>query len=337
MNRTRLLLCPLSWPLSFLFAAGIPACNNGDRSAPAGIEGELNAMDATERQALLDLLKGTGLTPEGLRSIGIRGIDRNAKAIAIEGGHIIGLRLSNVTLADLSPLRRMPALQALWLTDCGLTAIDGIADLPQLVDLNLDGNKLTSVATLTGVPALKKLSLRNNQLREKPVAGLPAKLSVVLDGNPLGQAPAATAATGPSAAPSAAAPAAGGVVPALPKADGKVTGKGPHSVAGTLTTSTPFTASGVYDTLSGAKMVRLIKAESVDPTVDAEVSVEQGRVRLYLEEADRKNFRFIEATPGQPAKARGRMVFDFGQYGTLLESVDGTASNVRYKLSRTPR
>jgi Leucine-rich repeat (LRR) protein len=290
-------------------------------------------MDAGERQALSDLLKGTGVTAEQLRSIGIRGIDRNARAIAIEGGHVIGLRLSNVTLSDLSPLRRMTALQALWLTDCGLTSVDGLFDLPQLTDLNLDGNGLTSLAALRGLPALKKLSARNNKLTEKPGAGLPPKVALALDGNPLGQA----AAPAPSAAPAAAATGAGGVVPQLPKADGKVTGKGPHSIQGTLGSNTPFVASGVYDTLSGAKSLRLIKAESVDSTVDAEVSVETGRVRLYLEEADRKNFRFVEATPGKPAQLRGRMVFDFGQFGTLLESVDGPATMVRYRLSRASR
>lgn len=291
-------------------------------------------MDAGERQALTDLLKGTGVTAEGLRSIGIRGIDRNARAIAIEGGHVIGLRLSQVTLADLSPLRRLSALQALWLTDCGLTSIEGIADLPQLSDLNLDGNQLTSLAALRGLPALKKLSARNNRLTEKPGAALPAKVVLTLDGNPLGAAPAPASASA-TASPSASA--TGGVVPQLPKADGKVTGKGPHSIEGTLGSNTAFEATGVYDSLTGAKSLRLLKAESVDPTVDAEVSVATGRVRLYLEEADRKSFRFVEATPDKPARLRGRMVFDFGQYGTLLESVEGTATQVRYRLSRPAR
>ena len=101
--------------------------------------------------------------------------------------------------------------------------------------------------------------------------------------------------------------------------------------------TTRATKAGNGWTLSGAKSLRLIKAESVDSTVDAEVSVETGRVRLYLEEADRKNFRFVEATPGKPAQLRGRMVFDFGQFGTLLESVDGPATMVRYRLSRASR
>lgn len=319
--------------VSASLVVGLPACNQADRSGTSGIEGELRTMDATERQALLDLLNGSGVAPEGLRSIGIRGIDRNERAIAIEGGHVIGLRLSRVTLSDLSPLRRLSALQALWLTDCGLTSVEGLSDLPQLSELNLDGNKLTSLATLQGLPALKKLSAKNNAIREAPGPGLPAKLSVRLDGNPLGQPAAAAPAAPPAAVPAS----AGGLVPALPKADGNVTGKGPHSVAGTLLTSTAFSASGVYDTLTGAKMVRVVKAESADPTVDAEISVEQGRVRLYLEEADRKNFRFVEASPGQPARLRGRMVFDIGQYGTLLQSMDGTAHTVRYKLFRGPR
>ena len=103
---------------------------------------------------------------------------------------------------------------------------------------------------------------------------------------------------------------------------------------GTLTSNTPFRASGLYDTLNGALMLRLLKAESVDATVDAEVSVESGRVRLYLEALDGKQYRYVEASPGKPARLRGRLVYDMGRFGLVLESRAGQGSMVRYRVTR---
>ena len=325
--------------------AGCSSCT------PATTEQEIKTLDATERQALTDLLKGTGLAGEELRSIGILGIDRNPKALAVEGGHVIGLRLSGVTVPDLGPAKRLPALQVLWLTGCtvpsleglsghgtlrdlslaggGLTSLAGLINLPQLKELNLDDNKLRSLAELKGLPALKKVSARNNQLTESPALG--DKMAIVLDGNPIGKAaePATTATTP--------APAPGGLLPELPKCQGKTTGRGPHEREGGLRGNPPLAASGVYDSLVGATNLGMVKVDNADPTVDAEISVATGRVRLYLEDQSRKGYLHAEATPGHPARLNGRLIFSAQAFGIVVESLDGTATGLRYRVTRASR
>lgn len=323
----------------------LAAC--GSCAAPT-TEQELKTLDATERQALSEVLKGTGLQAEELRSIGILGIDRNAKAVAVDKGHIVGLRLSGVTVSDLAPARRLPALEALWLTGCtvprlgglrghgalrelslagsGLTSLAGLADLPRLEELNLDDNKLRSLAELKDLPALKKVSARNNQLAETPSLG--AKMAINIDGNPISKAgePAPTTSA-----------AAAGSVPELPKLKGKTTGRGPHSVEGGLLGNPPLTATGVYESLTGSKPMGIVPVDNADSTVDVELSVETGRVRVYLEPQSRKGYLYAEATPGHPARLNGRMISGISAFEIPIESLDGTATGLRYRVTRASR
>lgn len=322
---------------------GLVGCSKPD------IAQDLKSLDAAERQALTDLLKSTGVAPEGLRPIGLLGIDRNPRALAIDHGHVIGIRLSGVTVADLEPARRLP-LQVLWLTGCtvpslaglgghttlrdlslagsGLTSLAGLTDLPALREINLDDNKLQSLAELKALPALQKVSARNNQLTEAPALG--DKMATQLDGNPLNQ--------GAGAAPAAAAAAdSPGTAPELPKITGKTTGRGPHSVKGVLRGNPPLEASGVYDSLVGAIYLGMAKSESADPTVDTEITVDTGRVRVYAEPQSRKGFVYAEATPGKPARLNGRMIYGVTSFQLVLESMDGTATGIRYHVIRAKR
>lgn len=331
----------------FLLGLFAVACSGG---TPATIEEEMKNLEPIERQALTELLKGTGLAIDQLRPIGIRGIDRNAKSVALDGKHIVGVRLTGVTVLDLTPLQRMPALKAVWLTECalpnlaglsgistlqelslaksGLTVIDGLANLPQLKEINLDDNKLKSLSGLKALQSLRKVSARNNQIAEMPT--LDAQVVLALEGNPIAQPAAAT----PAIAEPTLAANATTLVSELPKGGGKTTGKGPHFQRGSLTTTTPFERSGRYDSLIGAYAMLMLKAESADPTADAEVSVEQGRVRIYLEDQSRKGYRYAEATPGQPARFTGRLIYHTGYFGIMLESVDGGAQGIRYRVTR---
>lgn len=317
---------------------------------PLDLKEEVRNMDTTERQALAELLNGTGLAVEALRPIGILGIDRNPKALAVEKGHVVGLRLSGVTVSDLGPVQRLPGLQVLWLTGCtlpslaglsghgalrdlslagsGLASVEGLTNLPQLKELNLDDNKLRSVAGLVGVQALKKLSVRNNLLTEPPTLG--TKVEVVLDGNPTAKAvaPEPAAEKSPTDAPASAV----GSVTKLPKSKGKLTGNGPHQTEGSLL-GRPLKASGIYDSLVGVVSLGFAEVETADPTVDAELSVETGRVRLYLEAQSRKSYLYAEATPGHPARLNGRMILEGTYYGVVYESLDGTATGLRYRVT----
>lgn len=313
---------------------------------PLDIKEAIGSMDSTERQALAELLNGTGLTAEGLRPIGILGIDRNPKALAVEKGHVVGLRLSGVTVSDLGPVRRLPGLQVLWLTGCalpnldglsghdalrdlslassGLVSIEGLANLPRLAELNLDDNKLRSLTELKGLPALKRISVRNNQLTEPPHLG--TKINVALDENPSTKA-------APSEPAVAMAPTSlSGFVAELPKLKGKTTGKGPHRTEGGLLNSRPLEASGIYDSLLGAVRLGFAELETADPTVDAELSVETGRARVYLGSPDRKGYLYSEATPSHPARVKGRMMAGATTFDVVFESLDGTATGLRYRV-----
>ena len=130
--------------------------------------------------------------------------------------------------------------------------------------------------------------------------------------------------------------ATGGVVPQLPKADGKVTGKGPHSIEGTLGSNTAFEATGVYDSLTGARACDCSRPRaSIPPSTPRSPSPPAGCGST----SKRPTARASASSKPRPIspRLRGRMVFDFGQYGTLLESVEGTATQVRYRLSRPAR
>jgi hypothetical protein len=276
------------------------------------IQEELKNMHAGDRQALLDLLKDTGVAAESLRPIGIRGIDRNARAVATDEGRIVGLRLSGVTLKDLAPVGRMGALQVLWLTECTVQGLGGLSGHPALREVSFAGSKVsqTELAALQG-SKLKVIADDGN--KEKAV---PAKDDK--DNKDKGQA--ATGAGGEVT----------GVVAKLPPQKGKATG-GKHRSEGTILTA-HLEMSGRYEGLSGAHLVGLFEAESFDPTVTLEVGVEQGRVRGYL--ALKEGYRYVEATPGRSGRIVGWPVYTGTQYAIVLESLDGDAKGVSYRVFR---
>jgi hypothetical protein len=68
-----------------------------------------------------------------------------------------------------------------------------------------------------------------------------------------------------------------------------------------------------------------------------EISVEQGKVRLYVKDPEKK-YRYIEATPGHPARIFSQMV-PFGEWWYIvIEAVDGDASGIKWHAwTRNPR
>ena len=257
--------------LLIFIGLSLAGCGNFNALTP---EQELKNLDATEKQVLVELLKGTGLSIESLRPVGIFGIKRNPKAIAVEKTHIVGLHLTGVTLLDLSPAKRLAALEVLELTQCklpsliglnghttlrelalvnnDLTFLQGLANLPQLHVLNLDDNKLSSLAELKGMPILKKLSARNNQLTKSMVLG--KETEIILEGNPINN-PAVPALSA-------------NFVTKLPESNGKTTGDGPHHTKGLLLGSPPLEVSGIYDSLTGTATLGIVHLENADPTAN---------------------------------------------------------------------
>jgi hypothetical protein len=91
--------------------------------------------------------------------------------------------------------------------------------------------------------------------------------------------------------------------------------------------------SGV--TLSGAYYVHLSPSGNYKAIASFEISVEQGKVRLYYAD-DKKGYRYIEATPGTPARVTGYML-PRDPRSVVLEAVDGDAQGVHYRFWRVAK
>ena len=112
----------------------------------------------------------------------------------------------------------------------------------------------------------------------------------------------------------------------LPKENGKMTGKVARQDG-------HFNFSGTIATLTGAVGMATIEQDLLGPTANLEISVEQGKIRAYLR--DSQGYRYIEATPGNPARTRGDLVYSGGTWWWTLEAVDGEARGVTYHCWRS--
>ncbi len=88
-----------------------------------------------------------------------------------------------------------------------------------------------------------------------------------------------------------------------------------------------------FGTVTGSVTVSTIKQDLLGPTVNLEISTEQGRVRAYI--MDGKEYRYIEATPGNPARTRGDLIYGGGYWMFRLEAADGEAKGVTYHVWRS--
>lgn len=138
-------------------------------------------IDAAERTVLAEILYSTGITVDELKPTSSRALGSETRAIAVENGHIVGLRLSETKWPNLGALPRLPNLRILWLSNNGLTDVSGISGLPLLEELILDDNLLTSL-DLRDLPALRSVSVRHNQLPTVPDLG--PGVTVNVEGNP---------------------------------------------------------------------------------------------------------------------------------------------------------
>ncbi len=170
--------------------------------------GEIELV-AGEREALRTLLQSTGLTDD---QFSVRGAVGAANSAIIIDAHVHTMELSDVSLADLSPLAEFTALQrlrftggalrsldglpqacklrTLYVASAGLARSDGIASCAELRDLSLPNNALTELPPLQTLPMLQNLDLAGNAIATAgSIVGLPALESLSLADNGLGQCP----------------------------------------------------------------------------------------------------------------------------------------------------
>src|SRR6266568_5580731 len=117
----------------------------------------------------------------------------------------------------------------------------------------------------------------------------------------------------------------------LPSAKGKVSGGVQEAYTGNPRQSV-FDRKVHSATVTGAVYMHLSTPKQYKGRASYEISVEQGKLRLYFAD-DKSGYRYIEATPGHPAKISGWMM-PADPYRVLLEAVDGDAQGVTYHFWR---
>lgn len=323
---------------------------------PLSIDEELDKLPQDERQALDAIASAAGITKTQLRPVGSGVLQYNPKAVAIQDGHVVELRVADAPIQQLDAVSRLVGLRVLWLDGCQLRSLQGIESLKALRSLNVSRTKLSGVAELRGLPKLEELNLSGNQISDvAALTELPVLTTIDLTGNPLKALPnpvpprwkvkSEMAVTAPaSAANQAKKP--DNWVDKLPQptVDLKL-----GSFSGVVTNKS-WQVTGSVTLLNGiAKVDRIPGVEEIgggDTTLELEV--EKGQVRAYLESAipdpsswlGRKvGYIYVDAAPGKPGKLVGTLrSFGPGNYGVArayeftIESIGGEASGIRYKL-----
>jgi hypothetical protein len=114
--------------------------------------------------------------------------------------NIIGLRLHDLKISDISALKDLQKLTVLWLYDNQISDISALKDLQKLTVLTLWGNQITDISSLKDLQKLTYLDLMNNRLTTLPgwitelglelEWGYPIKFEgIFLEGNPLESPP----------------------------------------------------------------------------------------------------------------------------------------------------
>lgn len=327
----------------------------------ASLDAELAKLAPGDRQAVEALLAEAGLAATKLRLVELRALKYNGKAVAVENGRLVGLRLSQVPLSRADAVVGLTGLKELWLSENGLATLpslaplvalqrldlshnklreaSGLAGLPALQRLVLSHNALASAAGLRELPALTELDLSDNQLTDvTPLTALPALVELDVRYNPLNALPSPLPARWNVKSDALRPPAESVKPPAdrppnwvadTPRLDGQaqdVTIEG-------LVQSRAYKVEGRVRRLRGAFTPWNLRGDdnSHGANTTLELTVETGRVRAYLQyipPSDKlvkvaDGYIFAEAEPGKP----GRIT------GLLKPTAGGVDTPITYQLA----
>jgi hypothetical protein len=271
------------------------------------------------------------------------------------GEKLSHLDLSLNKLTSLAGLPNLPDLTYLGLEGNQLTTLEGLGELPRLRTVRLSNNHLESVDPLAALPVLESVDLKSNKITVLPdFKHKMARLEI--EGNPVAAAP-----TGPEKpVPRLVLPAEAARVSSLPVINGRLYGGGIfHSkmtkksdFAMAAPSSFRFERSG--SSLSGTGGLNFIPGLLSIRSVRVTISVEKGRVRIYLKHPgdfkfvkDRygkkrltqiptRDFIYADASPGQPCTLQGQILRPkYNKYEVVLEALDGQASGISYVITDT--
>ena len=345
---------------------------------PLSIDDELGKLPGDERQALEAIASEAGIKANQLKPVGIGVMANHPRAVAIEDGHVMELRISDAPIKSLAPIARLVGLKALWLDGTQLESLEGLQSLKELRILNLSRAKLGSLAGLAGHPAVTQLNLSHCGLDSvADVRDLPVLRKLDLSGNQVEDVASLTALPElrdidltdtlvralPEPKPAnwqlkmAEAPAAPAKLPdnwsdAEPKEHGEIKLGGR---SGQVAADDDWLVEGTVKSVNGAGKVFGIPGMRTarGTNVALEIEAKSGKVRAYLESSvpdaskflgRRLGYVYAEASPGKPGRAVGMLTRLTGsQFGKdrpfqfMIESVDGEAAEISYKLHRNKK
>lgn len=154
--------------------------------ARAGVD----ASTLPARRALVDF-SWRRAASYGQRKLGRQGEDSLGRgtwdlrnAVAVEGGHVVALRLAGTRIDDLGLFAPLTHLVVLDLHDAAIARIQGLVGLHALDSLDLSGNGLRRIEGLDDVPALTTLALADEKIaRIEGLDHVPALEVLDLSGN----------------------------------------------------------------------------------------------------------------------------------------------------------
>lgn len=269
------------------------------------------------------------------------------------------LDASNNEIERATGLAGLPSLAHLNLYGNRLTTLDAITNLPRLAYLNVAGNMLDSLDGLRDLPALRHLDAGSNRLAAidaDALAAFPGVRKVALYGNNIRAVPAGfvydarTALLRPEGGgwpeldlrqnPVAETLEADAVaqhdataihqVAELPWGSGRFQGSTRRGRERRGALSSGVDVSGTAAWFEGAQSISFDLNHGV--VVTATASVEQGRLRLYLEDPE-GGYRYAEAIPGKPLRISGSLISMGRGYFIYLESVGGRVEGLRWTVS----
>ena len=161
------------------------AAINWRPAAPPTLDEVVLGLTPVERRALEQLCRDAGIAISDFQLITTwqRQIATVPLAIAGGDGHITALRMSGLRLADITPVRALSEVQALWFDANQLAAIPDLSALTKLRELNLRHNQITSLGNDSLPPHLAVLDVGHNRLDSLAGIGAARFLGQLYAGN----------------------------------------------------------------------------------------------------------------------------------------------------------
>lgn len=266
------------------------------------------------------------------------------------------LDLSINKLTSLAGLPNLPNLTYLGLENNQLTTLEGLGELPKLRTVTLSNNHLESVDQLAPLPMLESVDLKSNKITALPnFQHEIARLQI--EGNPVS---VALQKSQKKPRPKLVLPADAARVSLLPAINGRLYGGGRfysktrRSSSFAMATPSSFRFEQSGKSLSGTAGLNFIPGLLSIRSVRVTISVEDGRVRIYLKhpgdfkfveerygkkrltEVPNEDFIYAEASPGHPCTLQGWIMRPkYCKYEVVLEALDGLASGLSYVITDT--